>query len=72
MLGWFCQFVPFGAEEPSGPLLDLALCAVLVSVQNSVLGIISHLSTVRGELSPQRAAPLPPSKGTLGLSLLRV
>lgn len=49
MLGWFCQFVPFGAEEPSGSLLDLALCAVLGSVQNSVLGTISHLSTVRGE-----------------------
>lgn len=49
MLGQFCQFVPFGAEEPSDPLLDLALCAVLESSQNSVLGALSHSSTVPGE-----------------------
>lgn len=49
MLGWFCQFVPSGAEEPSDPLTDLALYAVLGIGQNSVLGIISHLSTIPGE-----------------------
>lgn len=49
MLGQFCQLVPSGAEEPSDPLTDLALYAVLGICQNSVLGIISHLSTVPGE-----------------------